>query len=264
VRGRPPLRVVFLAADDEFAGEMQRFLYTSHADWIAGSVISSSPMYKRSRVGAVLLVLRRSGFIFLTEMIRIRLVGNLLSETKRVFPSQLARDHNVELLVSSSINDEHAEATVRRWQPDLIISTNFSHYIGKRVRESIARYGCWNLHKSRLPHYRGMAPNFHALLEGATTVGATLHIVAQRLDAGDILTQVEVSVLKTDTVYSLNRKTAIAGGRLLASFLENYDPMSVKAIPQPDEGWKNYTYPTRGEVTAFRKHGLKFYASGSE
>jgi folate-dependent phosphoribosylglycinamide formyltransferase PurN len=250
--------------DDEFAGEMQQFLYESHPDWIAGSVISSSPLYKKSRIGASLFVLRRSGFIFLTEMIRIKLVRGFLDRKQKVFPSQLARDHNVELLVSSDINDEQSVTTLRRWQPDLIISTNFSHYIGKTVRETVARYGCWNLHKSLLPQYRGMAPSFHALLEGATKVGATLHVVAKGIDVGDVLTQVEVFVSETDSVYSLNRKTAKAGGRLLASFLENYDPMSVKATPQPDGAWRSYTYPSHAEVRAFRKKGLKFYASGSE
>ena len=260
----PRLRIVFLAADDEFAGEMQRFLYARHPDWIVGSVISSHPIYKRSRIGAVLFVLRRSGFIFLSEMIRIRLTGGLLYRKKRVFPSHLARAHNVDVLVSSNINDARSVATLRAWHPDVIISTNFSHYIGTTVRESTARYGCWNLHKSLLPHYRGMAPSFHALLEGATTVGATLHVVAKELDVGDVLSQAEVCVSNTDSVYSLNRRTAVAGGRLLAAFLESYDPTSIKATPQSGNGRPNYTYPTRAEVKRFRRMGLKFYAYGSE
>ena len=47
-------RIVFLAVDDEFAGEMQRFLYQSHPDWIVGVVIASRPIYKRSRIGGLL------------------------------------------------------------------------------------------------------------------------------------------------------------------------------------------------------------------
>ena len=132
------------------------------------------------------------------------------------------------------------------------------------MRESVARYGCWNLHKSLLPQFRGMAPSFHALLEGATTVGATLHVVAKELDVGDVLSQTEVCVSKTDSVYSLNRRTAVAGGRLLAAFLESYDPTSIKATPQSGNGRPNYTYPTRAEVKRFRRLGLKFYAYGSE
>ncbi len=258
------LRVVFLAVDDEFAGEMQQFVYRSHPDWIAGVVIASRPIYKRSRIGGLLFVLRKSGLVFLREMVNMKLVRALLDKKSRVFPSQLARDHNVERFLSSDINDELSVATLRRWRPDLIISTNFSHYIGKAVRDSIARYGCWNLHKSLLPHYRGMAPSFHALLEGAQEVGATLHVVAKELDGGDVLAQVKVPVSKIDTVYSLNRKTARAGGKMLDSFLKDYDPTSVKPAAQPAGASTNYTYPTREEIRAFRKKGLKFYDSAGQ
>ena len=44
---KAPLRIVFLAMDDEFAGEMQRFLYERHPDWITGSVISAQAVSPR-------------------------------------------------------------------------------------------------------------------------------------------------------------------------------------------------------------------------
>lgn len=253
------MRIVLLAVDDEFAGEMQRFLYEAHPDWIVGSVISSCTIYKRSRLGGALFVLRRSGFAFLARMIHMKILRHFLDKKEHHLPSQLARSHGVEQFVSSNINDEQSVARLRSWKPDLIISTNFSHYIGRTVRESIARYGCWNLHKSLLPQYRGMAPSFHALLEGATKVGATLHVVSKGFDTGDWLAQTEVPVTKADSIYSLNIKTSQAGGRLMADFLETYDPGLTKAVPQPEGTWKNYTYPTRAEVRAFRTKGLSFY-----
>jgi methionyl-tRNA formyltransferase len=253
------MRIVLLAVDDEFAGEMQRPLYEAHPDWIVGSVISSCMIYKRSRLEGGLFVLRKSGPVFLAEMVHIKMLRSFVDKKKQFRPSQLARSHSVEQFASSNINDQQSIAKLRSWNPDLIISTNFNHYIGKKVSESIARYGCWNLHKSLLPQYRGMAPSFHALLEGATKVGATLHIVTKGFDTGDILAQVDLPVTKADSVYSLNRKTSQHGGRLLVSFLENYDPGITKAIPQPEGAWKNYTYPTHAEVRAFRRQGFHFY-----
>jgi folate-dependent phosphoribosylglycinamide formyltransferase PurN len=253
------MRIVLLAVDDEYAGEIQRPLYEGHPEWIVGSVISSRMIYKRSNLGAVLFTLRTCGLVFLIEMIHIKLLRWFLDRRKRFLPTQLAELHGVEQFVSADINDEASVAKLRSWNPDLIISTNFSHYIGKTVRESVARYGCWNLHKSLLPQYRGMAPSFHALLEGAKKVGATLHVVTKGFDTGELLAQVEVPVTETDSVYNLNRKTSVAGGMLLASFLEKYDPGSTKATPQPVGEWKNYTYPTPAEVSAFRRKGLRFY-----
>jgi folate-dependent phosphoribosylglycinamide formyltransferase PurN len=253
------MRIVLLAVDDEFAGEMQHPLFQAHPEWVVGSVISSCAIYKKSALGAVLFTLRKSGLVFLMGMIHIKILRSFLDKKKRFSPSQLAERHGVEQFVCADINDKQSVAKLRSWNPDLIISTNFSHYIGKTVRESVARYGCWNLHKSLLPHYRGMAPSFHALLGGASKVGATLHLVAKGFDTGDLLTQVEVPVTAADSVYSLNRRTSMSGGKLLALFLENYDPQSTRPVPQPAGDWKEYTYPTPADVRAFRGKGLQFY-----
>ena len=258
------MRIVLLAVDDEFAGEMQRFLYQSHPEWIVGCVLSTCKVYKHSDFGAAMMVFRKSGLVFLANMTYIKLLKYFHGTREMFLPSQLARKHGVEEFKSADINNAEGVAKLRAWNPDLIISTNFSHYIGKTVRESIARHGCWNLHKSLLPQYRGMAPSFHALLEGAEKVGATLHVVAKGFDTGELLAQVEVPVSAKDTVYDLNRKTSIAGGKLLASFLEKYDPRSTKATPQPGGDWKNYTYPNPAEVSAFRRKGLRFYRSEHE
>jgi folate-dependent phosphoribosylglycinamide formyltransferase PurN len=258
------MRIVLLAVDDEFAGEIQHPLYETHPEWIVGSVISSRMIYKRSNFGAALFTMRTCGLIFLIEMVHIKLLRLFLDRKKKFLPTQMAKQHGVEQFVSADINDEESIAKLRSWKPDLIISTNFSHYIGKTVRESIARYGCWNLHKSLLPQYRGMAPSFHALLEGAKKVGATLHVVAKGFDTGELLAQAEVPVTDTDSVYNLNRKTSIAGGQLLAAFLDKYDPHSTKAVPQLAGDWKNYTYPNPKEVGEFRRKGLRFYRADHE
>ncbi len=252
------MRVVFLAVDDEFAGEMQRPLYESNPANVVGSVVSSCAIFRKSKAGALWFVLRVSGPVFLAEMIRMKLVKRSLKKDRKCFPSQLAKAHGVELFSSADINDMRSITKLQSWKPDLIISTNFSHYIGKTVRQSIASRGCWNLHKSLLPNYRGMAPNFHALLDGATKVGATLHVVAKGYDSGDMIAQVEVPVGEDDSVYSLNRKTSEAGGKLLARTLANGCFEGLGVTPQPEGPWKTYTYPTREEVRAFRRRRLKF------
>lgn len=257
------MRIVLLAVDDEFAGEMQRPLYEMHPEWVVGSVISSRMIYKRSNAGAVLFVARKSGLTYLAEMARIKTVRRFSNDSGGCFPSELAARQGVEQFVTPDINNAASIAKLRSWEPDLIISTNFSHYMGKTVRESIAKYGCWNLHKSLLPQYRGMAPVFHALLEGATTVGATLHLVARGFDTGDILAQIEVPVRSDDTVYGLNRDVSKAGGKLMASFLETYVPSQCHPTSQPEGPWKTYTYPTRNDIRAFRRKKLRFYESES-
>ena len=240
---------------------MQRFVYEAHPEWVVGSVISACEIYKHNRITGPLFVLRQSGPTFLAEMVRMKILKAFLEKRHRFFPSQLAQRHNVEQFVTANINDDDSVRKLQSWKPDSIISTNFSHYIGKTVREATARSGCWNLHKSLLPHYRGMAPAFHALLEGATSTGATLHVVSKSFDDGDVLAQQQIPMLPGDSVYCLNRKSSEAGGRMLASFLETFDPASTRATPQPAGAWKYCTYPTRLEVKAFFRKGLKFFSA---
>lgn len=251
------MRIVFLSVDDEFAGAMQVPLFASHPEWVVGSVISTCPIYKKSALGAVWFVLRKSGPRYLFEMARMKLLRKFTHRTPKATPLALARVHGVPVYWTADINAEESLATLAAFQPDFVISTNFSHYIGRAARE-VARRGTWNLHKSYLPHYRGMAPSFFALLEGAAQVGATLHLVDRGFDTGDILCQVAVAVGAGDTVYTLNRKTSEAGGKMLAEFLARGDLSEIRATPQPEGNGGARTYPTPDEVRAFFRKGLRF------
>lgn len=251
------MRIVFLAADDEFAGRMQSYVYTKHAEWVIGSVISTCPIYKRTKIGGLLFLLKTSGFMYLGEMIKMKIAGKLFSYEEIETPQKLARTHKVEIFYSNNINDSQSLAQLAVWAPDLIISTNFSHYIADRARRA-ARVGTWNLHKSLLPHYRGMAPSFYALLHGEKKVGVTLHKVAKGFDTGDILCQIEFAICDDDSVKSLNRKASDLGGKMIAEYLEKVDLSDVRGIPQPQGTWPNYSYPTRLDMKVFRKMGCRF------
>ena len=251
------MKIVFLAVNDEFAGRMQRCVYENHPAWVVGSVISTCPIYKRTKIGGLLFLLKRSGFTYIAEMIKMKIVGKAFRGETIVTPVKLARAHQAEIYYSSNINDEQSIARLEDWSPDLIISTNFSHYIGERARRS-SRFGTWNLHKSLLPHYRGMAPCFYALLNGEEKVGATLHKVAKGFDTGDIICQVELPISDGDSVLSLNQRTSDLGGRMLAQYLEGVDLSDITATPQPPGDWLNYSYPSREDIKAFRKKGCRF------
>jgi folate-dependent phosphoribosylglycinamide formyltransferase PurN len=251
------MRIVFLALNDEFAGRMQSYVYKKHPEWVVGSVISTRPIYKKTKIGGLLFLLKNSGFVYLSEMIKMKIVRKMFGRDQIETPEKLAKANHVDIYYSSNINDSQSLAQLAAWAPDLIISTNFSHYIADRARRS-ARVGTWNLHKSFLPHYRGMAPSFYALLNGEKKVGTTLHQVAKGFDTGDILCQIEVPICDGDSVELLNRKTSDLGGKMMAEYLEKIDLSDIRGTPQPEGGWPNYSYPTRLDVKVFRKMGCRF------
>ena len=60
----------------------------------------------------------------------------------------MADRHGVEQFVTADINQPASVAKLKSWNPDLIISTNFSHYIGRTVRERVAQ----DIHRNDREH----------------------------------------------------------------------------------------------------------------
>ena len=54
--------------------------------------------------------------------------------------------------------------------------------------------GTFNLHASLLPQFRGAAPIQRALMQGATKTGATVFKLTKEIDAGNILSNVELEI----------------------------------------------------------------------
>lgn len=67
----------------------------------------------------------------------------------------------------------------------------------------LPRAGAVNFHAGLLPRYRGRAPIARALMNGEPKVGATVHFIDERMDAGDIIGQSERMVAREDTVATL-------------------------------------------------------------
>ena len=63
-----------------------------------------------------------------------------------------------------------------------------------------------NIHPSLLPHYKGLNTHKRVLRNNEKFSGATVHIVNSKLDSGKIILQKKVKILKSDNIYSLEKK----------------------------------------------------------
>jgi methionyl-tRNA formyltransferase len=81
---------------------------------------------------------------------------------------------------------------------------------------ALPRHGGLNLHPSLLPAHRGPAPLFWTLRAG-DPVGVTVHRLDATLDGGDVLAQQVVETPDGMAGDELERRCAVAGGRLLAA-----------------------------------------------
>ena len=97
---------------------------------------------------------------------------------------------------------------------DLIITAAFGQLLPKELLDA-PRLGCINVHASLLPKYRGGAPIHKAIMDGETETGVTIMYMVEKLDAGDIISQVNVPIEDTDDTGTLFSTLSDAGVDLL-------------------------------------------------
>lgn len=118
--------------------------------------------------------------------------------------------------------------------PDLIITAAFGQILPNELLNA-PKHGCINVHASLLPELRGGAPIHYSIIQGKEKTGITIMYMAEKLDAGDILTQIEVPIAETDTVGTLHDKLSIAGAKLLSETLPELLNGKIQPIKQNDD-----------------------------
>ncbi len=118
--------------------------------------------------------------------------------------------------------------------PDLIITAAFGQILPKEILE-FPKLGCINVHASLLPELRGGAPIHYAILQGKDKTGVTIMHMVEKLDAGDMISQVEVPIEEHDDVGSLHDKLSSAGAELLSDTLPKIISGEADRIPQNED-----------------------------
>jgi methionyl-tRNA formyltransferase len=96
--------------------------------------------------------------------------------------------------------------------------------------------GCFNIHGSLLPRWRGAAPIHRAIEAGDPETGITIMQMDAGLDTGDMLAIEKMPITQTDTTASLHDKLAELGGRMMVQTLKDAERGALKPVAQPAEG----------------------------
>ena len=96
--------------------------------------------------------------------------------------------------------------------------------------------GCFNIHASILPRWRGAAPIHRAIEAGDAQTGVTIMQMDAGLDTGDMLFAHTTEILASDTTGSLQDRLAVLGARLMLLALDVAAAGALKPIAQPIEG----------------------------
>lgn len=144
-------------------------------------------------------------------------------------------------------------------KPELIVTAAFGQILPKALLDA-PPYGCINVHASLLPELRGGAPIHYALIQGKKKTGITIMYMVEKLDAGDILTQVEVPITEEDNVGTLHDKLSAAGAKLLSDTLPDLLEGKIEPTPQDDaKATFAANIKREQERIDWRKSGVEIY-----
>lgn len=141
---------------------------------------------------------------------------------KRVLTPPPVKDEAIRLglhvIQPEKLRDSSELDEILSLNPDIIITAAFGQILPKKLLDA-PRLGCINVHASLLPKYRGGAPIHQAILDGEEKTGVTIMYMAEKLDAGDIISQREIAIEETDDTGSMFDKLSILGRDLLKDTL---------------------------------------------
>jgi methionyl-tRNA formyltransferase len=145
--------------------------------------------------------------------------------------AELAARYGIPTVTPDDPNTPAFVAQVAALAPDFLFSFYYKLMLKAPLLE-IPQRGAFNLHGSLLPQYRGRVPVNWAIIHGERETGATLHRMTIKPDAGDIVAQQAVPILRDDTAGEVMRKVTCAAEITLHRALPGLIDGSAQFTPQ--------------------------------
>lgn len=171
---------------------------------------------------------------------------------------KIAEDNGIPVRTPAKIDEKELEE-LRKVEPELILSFYYRAMIPKEALD-MPRLGAYNIHGALLPRYRGRACVNWAVLNGETETGATLHVMTEFADRGDIIAQKSVPILFEDTAHDVFLKVADASRDILAESLKSLESGTAERTPQDEAAATKFgrRRPQDGEID-WNKSAIDIY-----
>ena len=146
--------------------------------------------------------------------------------------ANFCNENKIPLLQTPNINKEEKLIKELEKEPvDFFLVLAFSQFLGPKIL-NISRKGCFNIHTSLLPKYRGASPIQYALLNGDTTTGVSIQKMVKKMDAGDIVRSDAVAIEPTETGGQLSTRLKFQAALSTNSFIRQMINNDLEFITQ--------------------------------
>ncbi len=143
-----------------------------------------------------------------------------------------AKAQGIEVRTPTSLKSEDEQARFAALNADAAVVVAYGLLLPAPVLDA-PRLGCFNVHASLLPRWRGAAPIQRAIMSGDAESGVTIMRMEEGLDTGPMCKVGRIAITPTTTAQSLHDTLAESGARLMAEVLAQ---PTITSTPQPGEG----------------------------
>jgi methionyl-tRNA formyltransferase len=148
---------------------------------------------------------------------------------------RFADEAGIPVLVPRSLRDEEALAQFRAHCADAAIVVAYGLILPKPILDA-PRHGCFNLHGSALPRWRGAAPIQRAIMAGDRATAATIMRMDEGLDTGPVCAATPITIAPDMTAGDLHDLMAALGASLMVETLATLERGALACNPQPSDG----------------------------
>ncbi len=146
-----------------------------------------------------------------------------------------ARRFGIPVLTPKTLRDDEALAEFRAHKADAAVVVAYGLILPVPVLDAVP-LGCFNLHASLLPRWRGAAPINRAVMAGDAESGVMVMRMAEGLDTGPVALAERLAVGPDMTAGELYDALARLGADLMVRALGALERGTLQLTPQPDEG----------------------------
>ncbi|MEZ5890875.1 MAG: methionyl-tRNA formyltransferase [Xanthobacteraceae bacterium] len=146
-----------------------------------------------------------------------------------------ARRFKLPVLTPASLRGEDVQGEFRAHGADAAVVVAYGLILPKPILEA-PPLGCFNLHASALPRWRGAAPINRAIMEGDAETAVMIMRMDEGLDTGPIAMAEPVAISPDMTAGDLHDQLARLGADLVVRALAALERGSLTLTPQPENG----------------------------
>ncbi|MHC9086474.1 methionyl-tRNA formyltransferase [Luteimonas sp. RIT-PG2_3] len=144
---------------------------------------------------------------------------------------QEALARGIPVFQPESLKSQEQRDALQALQPDLMIVVAYGLLLPQKILD-IPRLGCWNVHASLLPRWRGAAPIQRAIEAGDASTGVCLMQMEKGLDTGPVLMSQALEIGASETGGQLHDRLSALGAQVLSDGL-GLLRAGMRPVPQP-------------------------------